>query len=36
MLEQARKDGYLTMKEWGNILVEQKITTKEEIERVTA
>ncbi len=36
MLEQARKDGYLTMKEWGNVLVEQKITTKEEIERVTA
>ncbi len=36
MLEQARKDGYLTMKEWGDILIEQKITTKEEIERVTA
>lgn len=33
---QARSDGYLTMKEWGDILVEQKITTKEEIERVTA
>lgn len=34
--QQARKDGYLTMKEWGDILVEQKFTTKEEIERVTA
>lgn len=34
--EQARKDGYLTMKEWGDILVEQHMTTKEEIERVTA
>lgn len=34
--EQARKDGYLTMKEWGGVLVEQKITSKEEIERVTA
>lgn len=36
LLEQARKDGYLTMKEWGSVLVEQKITSKEEIERVTA
>jgi type II secretory ATPase GspE/PulE/Tfp pilus assembly ATPase PilB-like protein len=36
ILEQARKDGYLTMKEWGEILVKQKITSKEEIERVTA
>lgn len=34
--EQARKDGYLTMKEWGKILVEQKITSQEEIERVTS
>jgi general secretion pathway protein E len=34
--EQARKDGYLTMKEWGDALVEQKITSREEIERVTA
>lgn len=36
MLEQARADGYLTMKEWGSVLIEQKITSKEEIERVTA
>ncbi len=34
--EQARKDGYLTMKEWGKILVEQGITSREEIERVTS
>jgi type II secretory ATPase GspE/PulE/Tfp pilus assembly ATPase PilB-like protein len=34
--EQARKDGYLTMKEWGEILIEQKITTREEIARVTS
>ncbi len=35
MEEQAKKDGYMTMKEWGKILVEQGITSKEEIERVT-
>ncbi len=36
MLEaQARKDGYLTMKEWGKIVAEQGITSKEEIARVT-
>ena len=34
--EQAKKDGYLTMKEWGQILIEQKITSKEEIARVTS
>lgn len=34
--EQARKDGYITMKEWGKILSDQGITSKEEIERVTA
>lgn len=34
--EQARKDGFLRMKEWGDVLVEQKITSKEEIARVTA
>jgi general secretion pathway protein E len=32
---QARKDGYLTMKEWGNALVEQGLTSKEEVARVT-
>ena len=33
--QQARKDGYLTMKEMGALLVEQGITSKEEIARVT-
>lgn len=32
---QARKDGYLTMKEWGKALVEQGFTTMEEVVRVT-
>jgi len=32
----ARKGGYVPMKEWGNILVEKNITTKEEVERVTS
>lgn len=35
MEEQARTDGYLPMKDWGDVLVNQKITSKEEIERVT-
>lgn len=34
--EQAIKDGYLPMKEWGKILVEQGMTTMEEIARVTS
>lgn len=34
--EQAHKDGYLSMREWGEILIEQKITSREEVERVTA
>lgn len=34
--EQARKSGYLPMKEWGQVLVEQKITSKEEVLRVTS
>ncbi len=36
LMSQAKKDGYLTMKEWGKVLVEQGITTQEEIARVTA
>lgn len=36
MEEQARKDGYMTMKEWGKMLVEQGITSQEEIARVTS
>ncbi len=34
--EQARADGYLPMREWGEILAEQGYTTREEVERVTA
>lgn len=36
LLEQAKKDGYLPMKEWGKVLIEQKVTSKEEIARVTS
>lgn len=36
LMTQAKKDGYLTMKEYGEILVKEGITTKEEIMRVTA
>lgn len=36
MEQQARKDGFLTMKEWGAILAEQGMTSKEEIARVTS
>lgn len=31
--EQARKEGYKSMKEWGNEMIERKITTKMEVER---
>lgn len=34
--EQARKEGYLSMHEWGDKLVADKITTRDEVERVTA
>lgn len=34
ILEQARKDGYTTMREWGGKLVQDRITTREELERV--
>lgn len=33
---QARKDGFKTMKEWGEELVGQKITTREEVMRVVS
>lgn len=33
---QAKKDGYLPMRAWGDLLVEQKYTTKEEVLRVTS
>ena len=32
---QAAKEGYLTMKEYGDLLIEAKITNKEEVMRVT-
>lgn len=32
----ARKNGYVPMKEWGRVLVEKNITSKEEVERVTS
>lgn len=32
----AREAGYVPMKEWGNVLVEKQITSKEEVERVTS
>lgn len=35
LMAQAKKDGYLMMKEYGEILVKEGITTKEEIARVT-
>lgn len=36
ILETARKEGYLTMKEWGQTMIAQHITTETEIARVTA
>ena len=33
---QARKEGFRTMKEWGEEFVKQKVTTRAEIERVTS
>lgn len=32
---QARKEGYMTMKDWGATLIERRQTTREEVERVT-
>lgn len=32
----AKKEGFLSMKEWGVSMIEKKITTKAEVERVTA
>ena len=34
--EQAKKDGLKTMKEWGEEFVKKGLTTREEVERVTA
>lgn len=34
--EAARKNGFKSMRDWGEIFIEKKITTREEVERVTA
>ena len=34
ILEEARKKGYLTMREWGDILVKTGITSRQEVDRV--
>ncbi|MBP7114561.1 MAG: Flp pilus assembly complex ATPase component TadA, partial [Candidatus Peribacteraceae bacterium] len=36
MLETARKEGYKTMKEWGEIMIKDEVTTRVEVSRVTA
>lgn len=35
ILEQAKKEGYRTMREWGDILVKERRTTQSEVDRVT-
>ncbi|MBI4129398.1 Flp pilus assembly complex ATPase component TadA, partial [Candidatus Peregrinibacteria bacterium] len=35
LLEQATKEGYRTMRQWGESMVTTRITTREELERVT-
>ena len=35
ILEQAKKEGYRTMREWGDILVKERRTTRAEVDRVT-
>lgn len=36
IFEQAKKEGFVTMKEWGDRFVKERRTTKEEVARVTA
>lgn len=36
LISQAKSEGFLSMREWGETLVEQKVTCKEEIHRVTS
>ena len=36
ILTQAKKEGYRTMREWGDILVKDRKTTQSEVDRVTA
>jgi len=35
VLEEAKKEGYMTMKQWGERWIEEGVTLREEIERVT-
>jgi len=35
LLEQATKEGYRTMRQWGESMVQTRVTTREELERVT-
>lgn len=35
LLAQATKEGYKTMRQWGESMVQARVTTREEIERVT-
>jgi general secretion pathway protein E len=36
LLAQAKKEGYKTMRDWGEILIKEKMTTRSEVDRVTA
>jgi type II secretory ATPase GspE/PulE/Tfp pilus assembly ATPase PilB-like protein len=36
ILETAHKEGYKTMKDWGEILVKDRTTSRAEVARVTA
>jgi type II secretory ATPase GspE/PulE/Tfp pilus assembly ATPase PilB-like protein len=36
ILETAKKEGYRTMKEWGEIMIKDEVTTRVEVSRVTA
>lgn len=35
ILEKAKEEGYQTMKDWGELLVERKVTSESEVRRVT-
>ena len=35
-VETAKKEGFKTMSDWGKILIENHVTSKTEVERVTA
>ena len=36
IMEAAKKKGYLTMGDWGNVMIKDNVTTKAEVSRVTA